>query len=44
MERVKVRKYRWNRRKFAENLLMFLSMIGMAALLVWMTYIWILTA
>ena len=39
-----MKRYRWNKRKCADNLLALAAMVGTAALLVWITAVWVLTA
>lgn len=36
--------YRWNKKKFAENLMELATMMATAALIVWLTATWILAA
>lgn len=38
------KRYRWNKRKCAENLLELAMMLAMAGLFVWMTCTWIMIA
>lgn len=38
------KRYRWNKRKCAENLLELATMVALAGLLVWVTVTWIMTA
>lgn len=38
------KRYRWNRRKFAENMANLGVMVALAGLLVWVTVTWIMTA
>lgn len=39
-----MKKYTWNKKKCAENLLALATMLGAAGLIVWLTATWILTA
>jgi len=41
---MKAKKYRWNYKKFLSNLADLATAAAMAALFVWITCVWILTA
>ncbi len=39
-----MKRYRWNRSKFLQNLMEFLTMLALVGMFLWLTYEWIMNA